>query len=446
MSFKRSLFPYQVDGVSFLLAHSGAMLADQMGVGKTPQAIGVINALPNISSVLILCPASMKLVWRRELENWLTRPLQSTVIDSVWPLSLTSIYILNYDRLYQYKKELCGWEWDLAIYDECHYLKNPVARRTMIATQIKARRRIALSGTPLQNRPVELRPILTWLDPINWPYNGWHQFGLRFCGALYNGWGWQYTGATNLEELSHRLRSTVMLRRTKAEVLPDLPPKFRSVIELSLRTNDLEKIVKAEFWAFERWMDTVSDRGPVADGYRAGVKGLMRFNGEKWDNLALARHQTALAKVPLVVAFIKELFLNGSGKIVLFAHHRDVIEGLAASLAEFGPVLLHGGTNTSKRMEAVERFQSEQSVRLFIGNIQAAGTGITLAPASSHCVFAEVSWVPAEMTQAEDRLHRIGTMSNVLVQHLVLEGSLDAIMIRRLIAKQEILSKVLETQ
>ncbi len=355
------------------------------------------------------------------------------------------IYILNCDRLHQYKKELWAREWDLVIYDECHYLKNPVARRTMIATQIKARRRIALSGTPLQNRPVELRPILTWLDPVAWPYSNWHQFGLRYCGALYNGWGWQYDGATNLEELSHRLRSTVMLRRTKAEVLPDLPPKFRSVIELSLRTNDLEKIVKAELWAFERWMDTVSDSGPVADGYRAGVKGLRRYNGEKWDNLALARHQTALAKVPLVVAFIKELFLNGSGKIVLFAHHRDVIEGLANSLADFGPVLLHGGTCSTKRMEAVDRFQSDPLVRLFIGNIQAAGTGITLAPASSHCVFAEVSWVPGEMTQAEDRLHRIGTTSNVLVQHLVLEGSLDAIMIRRLIAKQEILSKVLET-
>jgi SWI/SNF-related matrix-associated actin-dependent regulator 1 of chromatin subfamily A len=145
----------------------------------------------------------------------------------------------------------------------------------------------------------------------------------------------------------------------------------------------------------------------------------------------------------LVVDYVRELFRSGSGKIVLFAHHRDVIASLAAGLGEFRPVALTGGSSATSRKDAIDRFHSDSETRVFIGNIVAAGTGITLAPASCHCVFAEVSWVPAEMTQAEDRLHRIGTCSNVLVQHLVLAGSLDAMMIRRLITKQETLAKVL---
>jgi SWI/SNF-related matrix-associated actin-dependent regulator of chromatin subfamily A-like protein 1 len=120
-----------------------------------------------------------------------------------------------------------------------------------------------------------------------------------------------------------------------------------------------------------------------------------------------------------------------------------VIEQLQMQLVQYSPVTLHGGTSTKGRAEALERFQTEPHAKVFIGNIQAAGVGITLAPASSHCIFAELSWVPAEMTQAEDRLHRIGAQDNVLVQHLVLEGSLDAIMVRRLLKKQEVLDSVL---
>jgi SWI/SNF-related matrix-associated actin-dependent regulator 1 of chromatin subfamily A len=438
-----TLFPYQLDGIRFLLEHPGALLADEMGLGKTAQAIGLINVDPGIRTILIVCPATMKLVWKRELEKWLNRELKVVVTER--DLVLAPIVIINYDRLRQHWVITGELRWDLVIFDECHYLKNPEARRTKIATAIKADRRLALSGTPLLNRPVELLPVITWLDPVNWPRNKWHEFGLRYCGGSWNGFGWEYTGATNLEDLSVRLRSTVMLRRTKAEVLPSLPAKFRSVIELSVNSN-LRRIVQTELWAFEHWMEVQSGAsfGPTTDGYKTSVRNLHRFRGETRDNLAKARHETALAKVPLVAEYVRELFRDGSGKIVIFAHHRDVISQLATELLEFGPVTLTGGSSTRERAQVVDRFQSDPLVRVFIGNIQAAGIGIALAPASSHCVFAEVSWIPAEMTQAEDRLHRIGTVSNVLVQHLVLEGSLDAIMIRRLIKKQEIISEVLE--
>jgi SWI/SNF-related matrix-associated actin-dependent regulator 1 of chromatin subfamily A len=293
------------------------------------------------------------------------------------------------------------------------------------------------------NRPRELLPVLTWLDPVIWPHNKWHEFGLRYCGACWNGFGWEYNGAAHLEELSSILRSTVMLRRTKAEVLPELPPKFRSVVEIS-PGSDLKELIREELAAFEEhW-----EQRKAADTYRNAVRNTRRFSPDGEDgaetNLARLRHQVALAKVPLVVRFVEELFSSGSGKLVLFAYHRDVIEQLQAQLAPHGPVTLHGGTSDKGRSQAVERFQTDPHTKVFIGNIQAAGTGITLAPASAHCIFAELSWVPAELTQAEDRLHRIGAHDNVLAQHLVLEGSLDAIMVRTLLKKQGVLASVLE--
>ena len=133
-------------------------------------------------------------------------------------------------------------------------------------------------------------------------------------------------------------------------------------------------------------------------------------------------------------------------KIVIFAHHRDVIARLVTGLSRFNPVILVGGMIPQARQNSIDAIQGDPSVRIFIGNIQAAGTGITLAPASSVCLFAELSWTPAEMTQCEDRLHRIGTKDSVHVQHLVLEGSLDAMMVKVLIKKQRILDAVLEVE
>jgi SWI/SNF-related matrix-associated actin-dependent regulator 1 of chromatin subfamily A len=447
-----SYFPFQLEGIWFALEHAGTLLADEMGLGKCIQAIGVINALPGLERVLILCPATMRGIWKGELTKWLTRSARIGVvgIDMTPPSEAHSLHILicNYDRLPQVLPILRATKWDLAIYDECHYLKNPESRRSKIALSIQAERRMALSGTPLQNRPIELFGVLSWLDPLNWARASYCEYGRRYCGAHYNGFGWDLTGASNLCELNDRLRASVMIRRTKSQVLPELPAKLRSVVELESDSN-IEQLVGAEMWAFERWMEERSKgEFSTVDGngsYNAAVKGLRRFQGTAHDNLAVARHQVALAKVPMVAAFVIELLRGGgAGKVTVFAHHRDVITGLAEALLEFHPVTLTGDTSAKDRVKVINLFQTAPAVRVFIGNIVAAGQGITLAPASSHCIFAELSWVPSELTQAEDRLHRIGTKDNVLVQHLVLGGSLDAIMVRTLIAKQSVLSKILE--
>ena len=198
------------------------------------------------------------------------------------------------------------------------------------------------------------------------------------------------------------------------KIAPRLPPKTAKIINLVHDEIDLlvhetqvqavKEIIGTGF--HEAFRELFGDRLKVK--FKIGT-------GQSW----------AEAKVPLVVRFVEELFISGSGKVVLFCHHRDVLSQLEMQLVGYGPVGLHGGTSTKGRAEAVERFQNDPYTKVFIGNITAAGVGITLAPASSHCIFAELSWVPAEMTQAEDRLHRIGARNHVLVQHLVLEGSLD---------------------
>jgi SWI/SNF-related matrix-associated actin-dependent regulator 1 of chromatin subfamily A len=351
-----------------------------------------------------------------------------------------NILVINYDRLEAYQDLLHSRVWGVCIVDECHLLKTPEAKRSQIALKIQASKRLALSGTPIPNRPIEIYGILSWLAPTLWPVKERFRFALRYCAAKQTVFGWDLGGASNLSELSQRLHSTLMLRRLKKDVLTFLPRKRRTIIELSSDVN-LKELLEQELAAFHEF----ETRGFSPDQYKAKVRSLKTAKLRAQDNLAKLRHQTALAKVPLVVEFVTEVLRTGSEKVTVFAHHRDVIQALDERLGRFHPVQLVGGMSPLKRQQAIDQFQSDPATRVFIGNIVAAGTGITLAPASSHCVFAEMSWVPAEMSQCEDRHHRIGTRDSVLIQHLVLSGSLDAIMVHRLIKKQEVLDNVLES-
>jgi SWI/SNF-related matrix-associated actin-dependent regulator of chromatin subfamily A-like protein 1 len=424
------LYPFQEEGIRFALEREGALIADEMGLGKTVQAIGLINQDPTLRRILIVCPASMRIPWCRELERWLNRSLSIAVVGVdvgfVQTLFRKDILIINYDRLSKVTAEFSTRRYDLCVLDECHYVKSFEAKRTGIALGIKARRRLALSGTPILNRPIEIYPVLSWLRPQDWPAEGYFDFAQRYCGAYHNGFGWDFSGASNLPELSKRLHSSVMIRRTKAQVLPQLPEKIHTVVELYPTGNLMKRIIKQELDAYEvRFLKVNHD-------------------SINWDDLARVRHQTALVKVPLIVQYVTKVLEGGVQKVVVFAHHRDVIAQLVEGLSSYHPVMLVGGMGPQERQDSIDAFQNDSAVRVFIGNIQAAGNGITLAPASSRCIFAELSWVPAEMTQCEDRLHRIGTKDSVHVQHLVLEGSLDAMMVKVLIKKQKVLDAVLD--
>ena len=450
--------PYQVAGINYALRRPNVLFGDEMGLGKTIQAIGVINADETIRKVLVVCPASLKLNWQREMRKWLVREMSITIASgqSCVP-NFADITIANYDILAKHAATLRAVTWDLIICDEGHYIKNPEAKRTQAVVgkekkgqvempAISARRRMILTGTPIPNRPIEGWPHFHYLDPAE--FRSFWGYAKRYCDAQNNGYGWDFTGSANLGELQDKLRGSIMVRRLKADVLTELPAKRRAVIEIA--ANGASSAVKHEQEAWERKEATMLalraavELAKASDDPADYAEAVSRLKGAAkaaFDELAKLRHATAVAKIPYVIEHLNSAIEDG-GKVVVFAHHHDVLNALAE---EFGDraVLVSGEVNISERQAAVDRFQTDSTCQVFIGGIQAAGVGITLT-AASHVVFAELDWVPGNVTQAEDRCHRIGQRGMVLVEHLVLEGSLDARMAQTLVEKQEVIAAALD--
>lgn len=460
--------PFQKAGIQYALARPHVLIADEMGLGKTIQAIGIINADPEIKSALIICPKSLKINWKRELERWLVRPLTVGVANGSWPS--TDIVVINYDSLSKYAVQLREHEWGALILDEAHLIKNGKTQRSQNIkghsgkpadekkgkpavpplAAIQARRHIRLTGTPIVNRPVELHNIIADLHP---DWKDFMKFARRYAGGYKGRHGWDFNGAKNLDELQRRLRETIMVRRLKAEVLTELPPKIRQIVVVEAETSAQRKAVQAEQeYEAASYIKLADLRALVElskaeseDAYKAAVARLRDASGVAFTEMANLRHETAIVKLPLVIANLENALEDNDNKIIVGAHHHDMVNGLMEGLAKFNPVKLTGEENEKQRDEAVNRFQTDPTCRVFIGSIQAAGVGITLH-ASSHVVFSELDWVPGNMSQFEDRAHRIGQTQTVLVQHIVLEDSLDARMAQTLVAKQAIIEQALDGQ
>lgn len=451
--------PYQKAGIQYALDRDAVLIGDEMGLGKTIQAIGVLNANPSFRKVLIVCPASLRLNWKRELEKWQVNNRSIAIVNTKMHktgLPDADIVICNYDIAHKYKQYLDAVQWDVLIADEAHYLKNPKTKRTQSIfgsekgdySPIKAHKRIILTGTPIPNRVKEIWPILRFLDGATW--NNFVKFGIRYCAGHQGKFGWDFDGASYLSELQDKLRSTVMVRRLKADVLKELPPKVRQVIHLD--QNGAAGMIAKEQKAyadFERITSQMQAQAELAllrseREYEMAVASLQEYRKIAFQELSKFRHALALEKVEPVIEFVQNAIEDENHKVVLFAHHTDVIERFKAAFGDKA-VSLTGSTPMLERQKAVDRFQTDKSVQVFIGNILAAGVGLTLT-ASSHVVFAELDWVPANMQQAEDRTHRIGQVNTVLVQHLVFDGSLDAKMAQTLIDKQAVMDALLDKQ
>jgi SWI/SNF-related matrix-associated actin-dependent regulator 1 of chromatin subfamily A len=431
-------------------------------LGKTVQVIGVINYIIEIKSVLIICPNNVKINWRNELERFKTRNL-SVGIATPKEFPETDIVITNYDLLKKYHNQLRAKTWDAIVVDESHFIKNPKAIRTIqiigkknknvwVIPPINSPIRIALSGTPFLNRPIELYPVLHWLDPK--VYDNFFKFGIRYANGHKGQWGWDFSGYSNLTELQQKLRSTVMIRRKKSEVLTDLPPKIRQVIEMPLPDNDgnLALFLK-EREVYEQCMEELYklkeavELAKISDNqedYHNALSKLRESQSIAFNKMAKARHDTAVLKMPILADHIKEVLEGNEGKIVVFAHHHDAINILANEFKGMCSILT-GEHDIEEKDEAVTKFVTDPDCRLFIGSIHAAGIGLNrLQLASSHAIFAELDWTPAWITQCEDRLHRIGQKDSVLVQHYVLEGSIDALIAKKIVSKQNISDKALD--
>jgi SWI/SNF-related matrix-associated actin-dependent regulator 1 of chromatin subfamily A len=418
------------------------LIADEMGLGKTIQAIGLMNLDHTIKTVLVICPAGLKYHWRDKISEWSVASRSIQIINGKPPID-SDVWIVNYDVLKKHCESLKR-SWDLIIIDEAHYIKNAQAQRTRLALEIakKGKRILLLTGTPIVNRPAELWTLINLLAPMEFP--SFWKFAHKYCDAHHNGWGWDFSGAKNLDQLQLRLRETMMVRRLKKDVLTELPAKRRQIIALQGELSDEERGFDDE------WDDAIgAAEGKVEEeklvgteeSYKAAVNHLASVRRMQFEAMSRIRHETALVKVPDVIEQVEGM-LESVSKIVLFAHHRDVIDQLMSGLAQYNPVKIQGGDSPLERERAVNQFQTQENVRVFVGSIQAAGVGITLIAAST-VVFAELDWVPGNVSQAEDRCHRIGQHDSVNVYHIVLDGSIDSRLAKTIVKKQAVIDQAM---
>ena len=427
-----TLLPHQQEGIRFALnrlrTNRGAMFGDVMGLGKTIEAIVTANAM-GPTRILVVCPASVLFTWRREIWKWQTlgQPVfliqagcDTTINHAMMGWGVNGWYIINYDILGDYPEIKTSRPWDLLILDEAHKLKNPEAIRTKhvfgsdTIAPIPAEKALLLTGTPMINYVHDLYTQLHYLDPAMWP--SFEQF---VADQYFPGYKIitpsQIVGdERNLERLRRQLKS-VMIRRPKSVL--NLPPKERETFEVDVEDSG--------FWSFLRrqakCLSQLQQRlmrlldGPAAEGTRAEIRCLQ----EKINRLTnYVRYQVGMNKLPAVIEYLK----GCTGKTLVFAYHHDVIERLVEALGNLGVSWFTGGSSLKDRDRAAKKFQGDPDCRFFIGNIEAAGQGITLT-AARHVVFAEPDWRGTYLEQAEDRAHRIGQTHPVLVTYLLLKLS-----------------------
>lgn len=397
---KKTLRPFQQKGAQFLAANYHALLGDEPGLGKTVQAIAAVEAL-GLKKILVVCPASVRLGWLQEINECL---------GSSWGWR-----VISYNEATKLSRTNHHETYDALILDEAHFLKTPESQRTQAIFGNKggiarrARYIWCLTGTPVLNRPRELFPILKTLHPhfANMSFTAYADI---YCGAFFDGRGMNTKGATNLDDLKKKLGS-FMLRRTKEEVLPELPPKIISRVPLDVSWADLK---------------TVRDEEDAIGSRETKISSIHEDYSQLGDMAHLLR-LTGEAKTGAAATFVADL-LETVPKVVVFAKHRNVMDILAAEFAgrHITAVQYHGGMNDVQKRDAVKDFQSRAEV--FIGQIQAAGTGINgLQTVCSDVVFAELSWVPGEVGQAVDRCHRIGQVAaSVNVYMLHVPGTLES--------------------
>lgn len=447
-----SYMPFQKAGIAYVLARPNALMGCEMGTGKSIQTAGVLNILPppEKRSVLVICPASLRINWRRELERWLVDTMTIGVVEgSKWPDGCPDITIINYDVLVRHLDTLTAKRWDVLIMDECHALKNPKAQRTKAVLLIQAKRRIALTGTPILNRPIEFWTLAHMLAPAEFP--SWKRYVDRYCApeVVYTPRGpvTTYTGASNLEELQARARGSFLIRRLRSEVLKELPGKRRQIIPLPW--NGAAPVVRRmnEEWGSreERLasLKVAALGAPNEEEYKAAVKALADAEKIAFEEISAARKALALAKVPKVIEHSIELLEDGVQKLVIFGHHKEVLSQITEGMKAYNPVVLVGDTSMNDRQAAVDAFQADPNVRVFVGSIRAAGVGLTLTAAST-MVYAELDWTPGIVSQSEDRCVRIGQKNMVLIQHLVFDDSLDSHLAKVLVEKQEVIDRALD--
>ena len=429
------LLPYQQDAVNKMCSQSVTLLADEPGLGKTVQAIGLINKT-NADTALIVVPASLKLNWLYELKTWLTRDLTIHIVKNGKDLALDAdIIIINYELVIKPEiiKKLKSRKFDIAICDEAHYLKNHLSKRSQALLGFKSvtggvlhtvKRNLLMTGTPIINSPCDIWPIANKLfKNIIAPYSTYFDFSARYSSAYvdaFNNWALGYP--RNLDELREKLQP-VMIRRLKTDVLKDLPDKRYQMVHLE-PDRAMRSLVKQEH------------------ALLANFKGTKLASICEFSEMATLRRESGMAKLKSCAAHIIQSLESGVESMVVFLHHRETIIALSEMLQAYSPRMIKGDTPLAERDKIVQDFQKGEKTRILICNIKSGGVGLTLTRAS-HVVFVEMPWTAAEVHQAIDRCHRIGQKDSVLAQFLIIENSIDAFILNKILEKELMVTQLI---
>jgi SWI/SNF-related matrix-associated actin-dependent regulator of chromatin subfamily A-like protein 1 len=424
----RKPFKHQEEAIIKLLENDKFILALDMGLGKTSAAI-IASIETKPSKTLVICPASLKQNWEREIKNYTNKPIY--ICEGKKYDDSADYVIINYDIIKNFhslktKEEsiIQKSEFDLVIIDECHMIKNPQASRTKLINDIcKDINKIwLLTGTPLTSRPIDYFNLLSLVDsPVA---RNWMAYVKRYCAGYQFTVGmnkvWNVNGASNLDELRERT-SPLLLRLLKENVL-DLPEKIITPVYLTLKSKEYENVMGEYF-------DWVKNNPKESKSLSVQFTKLMKV-----------RQIIADEKIKNTIELIENT-LEQERKVIVFSNFTNSLYKIYEHFKKIA-VKLDGSSTMKQRQDSVDKFQNEDKIKVFVGNIKAAGVGLTLTSADV-VIFNDLSFVPADHSQAEDRAYRIGQKNSVSVLYPIFENTIEGIIYDMLDRKKKIISTVL---
>ena len=442
------LLPYQRAGVEYAAAARRCFIADDMGLGKTLQAIATLEYVMDSYPAVVMCPSNLVLNWKKEYAKWLPDRTVSVITNRKdFPEDAYDILVVGYANISHWEKQLMGHQ--SYVLDESHYIKSPTAQRTKAAIKItKSAPRggivLCLTGTPITNRPAEYGPQLDALGKLD-DFGGLWGFYRRYCNAFRDRFGqWNISGNSHMQELNEKLRGNCYIRRTKDQVMTDLPPVRHNPVLVSGTEAAMKEYRKAEAniveYLVQRARQIAEELG-LSPHSAAVIARIKAESNQALVEMSVLRRLSAKAKMEAAKEIIEQHIESGN-KVVIAAHHRDIVDELAK---KFGDLRIQGGMSLEDVEAAKSRFQNEPvgTAPVIVLSIQAAKTGHTLT-ASQDCLFMELPWTPSDLDQTYSRLHRLGQQGSVTVTYLLCEGTIDEHIYNLIEQKRSVVNAVTE--
>ena len=449
---KGNLLPYQRAGVAYAARAKRSFIADEMGLGKTIQAIATLEYASvgaDVYPAVVVCPPNLVLNWKSEWNRWLPdRRIAVVTNRKDFPTQGEyDVVVVGYSNISHWEKQLLGHK--SYVFDESHYAKSPSAQRTkaaikMAKTAAKDGIVLCLTGTPVTNRPAEYASQLDIIGKLK-EFGGLWGFYRRYCAAYQDSFGqWNISGHSHLDELNDRLRGTCYIRRTKNQVLSELPPVIHDPVIVEGTDAGMKEYKKAEKDIIKYIADRAREialelgKSPHSAAVVARIKA---ESNEHLVKLSVLRRLAAKAKMPIVEEWVKERLENGK-KVVIAAHHRDVVDDLAR---KFGGLKIQGGMDVNDVELNKKRFQEldVDGAPVIVLSIQAAKTGHTLT-AAQDILFVELPWTPADVDQTYSRLHRIGQEGSVTATYMLAADTIDEEIYKLIERKRTVVNAAVE--